>query len=77
MIQIEMMKLLGVVLFVNYYTTIIPTINMEMQFGDSFQVNGSLGGYQVYKEKIHQFFQTSHLKFPILNSLPADQRSNL
>ena len=34
MIQIETMKLLGVVLFGTYYLTTISKINMEMQFGD-------------------------------------------
>ena len=54
-IQIETTKLLGAVLFGKYYLTTISMINMEMQFGDSFQVNDNLGGYQVYKENTHQF----------------------
>ena len=47
MIQIEMMKLVGVVLFQNYYITKISMSNMDMQFGYSFQVNVGLGVYQV------------------------------
>ena len=57
--QIEMMKLLGVVLFGNYYLTTISTRNMDRQFGYSFQVNGGLGGYQVYKTISISFSNTT------------------
>ena len=62
------MKLLGVVLFGNYYLTKISTSNVEMHFGDSFQFNGGLGGYQVHKENFHQFSKiTLEITSPALN----------
>ena len=39
-----------------------------MQFGDSFQFNGGLGGYQLYKENFHQFSKiTLEITSPALN----------